>query len=52
MDFSIDGDLDTAAITCCHIVDETMLIRHVCHDKEGGMIRLLPAGCHVLWIYC
>lgn len=47
MDFSFDGALDTAAITCYYIVDETMPILHVCHDKEDGMLYLLPG-----WLPC
>ena len=52
MDFTFDGAPDTAAIICCHIVEEAMSVLHVWHDKEDGMIRLLAAGCHALWIYC
>ena len=46
MDFPFTDAPNTAAITCCHIVNENMPILHVCHDKDDGMWQFLCGRSH------
>ncbi len=37
---------NTAAIICCHILDENMPILHVSHDEDDGMWQFLCGESH------
>lgn len=46
MRFPFDDMPNTAAITCCHILDEHMPIRFVSHDEDDGMWQFLCGKTH------
>ena len=46
MKFPFDELPNTAAITCCHILDENMPVLYVSHDEDDGMWQFLCGKSH------
>ena len=47
MKFPFNESKKTAAITCCHIVENGADILYVSHDAEDGMWQFLCGGAHM-----